>query len=353
MWASPRELGSGGPALASLGSSTVAILAGFCLTSAVSTGRNSGSPSQIAAGAFGLGAIAFVLSLAFIATAEDYAATPDLRLAYNPEARVSEKELTDQRALQRQDQIILAMYSKRVNAAVIAGITGTLIGLSLAMLADRLSAVSVIVAVVAGMVLLALVGDYIWTVNWWLFPRPVRAEMEAGPAGSRRQRRTERRDFQNDLLHQPAARGPLGQAGLTAMFGESWRAALCDPVMPRNVEDLLEIADAEGVGDLFRDVCERMSAYFDGVYADGPSIVFTAAVEGRHTRILALHALSSSSTNGVKFDVVVPRLATLWRVSQEKALSALPLLQANTTPRTSSTHHGFFRSTDQLHSFSS
>jgi hypothetical protein len=177
VWVSSRQLGSGGPGLASLGQGPVAILAGFDLTTAIllTTSTGHGGIVQAAIACFGLSAALFILAMAFITAAEDYSASPDVRMTYNPEARVSARELDEQRGMQRQDEDILSIYfNYRIIPCVTLAVLGTLTGLVLA-LGYKGWFAGVDVAVV-GVALVGVIYLIDWLKNgnnWWLFPRPV------------------------------------------------------------------------------------------------------------------------------------------------------------------------------------
>ena len=176
VWRSSRELGSGGSALASLGQGTVAILGGFDLTTAVllTTSNRNGAEYQAALACFAISAAMFALALAFIASAEDYAATPDERRMYYSEAQVSPDALEIQRGLQWQDHILLSIYyNKRVLPTVTLAVLGTLAGLALVILARGLSSGSIVAAAAVVAVAVVYAFDWIKRSNWWLFPRPI------------------------------------------------------------------------------------------------------------------------------------------------------------------------------------
>jgi hypothetical protein len=177
VWHAARELGSGGPGLASLGQGTVATLAGFDLASVVllSIGHTSGWAQQAAVACLGIAAAMLVLALAFIANAEEYSATPDERLIYYPEARISEKELNTQRGLQRQDAFLFSVYcNERVLRTVNLGVLFTLTGLALAVFTIGTTPGPMIAAAAAIFVGVIYLVDW-WKKgsNWWLFPRPL------------------------------------------------------------------------------------------------------------------------------------------------------------------------------------
>jgi hypothetical protein len=232
VWRSGRELGAGGAGLASLGQGTVAILAGFDLTTVIllSTSHSSRPAHQAAIACLGVGAAAFVLALAFIASAEDYSATPDDRLMYFPEARVSEAELDIQRGLQRQDGNILAIYyNYRVLPSVTCAVMLTLAGLALAVLQAGWSPGPAVAAAAAAVVGVIYLADFFIARrrgNWRLFPRAVL------PAWSREQfsekypnpdlgllsRRQQRRMFREQIVHLPVPIDTMSAHGRAAML---------------------------------------------------------------------------------------------------------------------------------------
>jgi hypothetical protein len=176
VWESSRQLGSGGAGLASLGQGPVAILAGFDLTTVVllTTGTGHGAVLQAAIACFGLSAALFILAMAFITTAEDYSASPDVRTTYHPESRFDAQVLAEQRHQQYQDENLLSIYfNYRVTPTVTLAVLGTLSGLVLVVVDRGWSPGPDIVAGGAIVVGLIYIVDMIKNGrNWWLFPRP-------------------------------------------------------------------------------------------------------------------------------------------------------------------------------------
>jgi tetratricopeptide (TPR) repeat protein len=230
VWRSGRELGAGGAGLASLGQSTVAILAGFDLTTVVllSASHQDGAIHQAATACLGVAAAVFVLALAFIASAEDYSATPDERLMYHPEARVCEEELDTQRGLQRQDYNILAIYyNHRVLPSVTCAVLLTLAGLALAVMQGGLSPGSAVAVTAAAAVVVIYLADFLIGRrggNWWLFPRAIlpawspdrfnQAYPDTGRLGSRQRRRR----FRSEIVRLPLPRDAMSPLGRAAML---------------------------------------------------------------------------------------------------------------------------------------
>lgn len=177
VWKSSRELGSGGPGLASIGQGPVAILAGFDLATVVllTTGNGRGGVLQAALACFGVSAALFILAMAFITAAEDYSATPGDRMMYYPEAKVSAEKLEEQRRLQRQDEAILSLYfNYRVVPTVTLAVLGTLAGLALVAVAKGWSPGPDVAMGGASVVGLIYIADVLGAGrNWWLFPRPL------------------------------------------------------------------------------------------------------------------------------------------------------------------------------------
>jgi hypothetical protein len=177
VWSRPRELGSGGAGLASLGQGPVAILAGFDLTTVVllSTSGGGGALHQAAIACFGASAALFILAMTFITTAEDFTATPDDRMMYAPEARVSAGALEAERGDQWQDENLLSIYyNYRVAPTVTFAVMGTLAGLVLVLLGHDRRIGPDVAAGAATLVGLIYLTDWLKRGGtWWLFPRPV------------------------------------------------------------------------------------------------------------------------------------------------------------------------------------
>jgi hypothetical protein len=227
VWRSPRELGAGGSGLASLGQGTVAILAGFDLTTVVllTTGSSGGGAVlQAAVACFGVSAATFALALAFIASAEDYAATPDERIMYYPEARESAKALEVQRGLQRQDENLLSTYyNKRVLPSVTLAVLGTLAGLTLVMLGRGWRLGPAIAAIAAIAVAIVYLIDWVKGGNWWLFPRAVLPVWTKGQLATKYPDQLttsqERKRSKDEMLHLPESKASMSEAGRRAMLG--------------------------------------------------------------------------------------------------------------------------------------
>jgi hypothetical protein len=171
VWDSPRELGSV-QSITAVGGTPISVLAGFSLTSAIMAATAAGSVwRDIAVALFAAAAGAFILALSLIVEAISYAASPDIRLNYRPEARVSEDALQEERGLQREDEWLLDIYNRRIGWSTTAGVVGSLGGLAAALLTAHITwgvAVGVVVVLlVAAVVVLNQVGK-----AGWLFPRP-------------------------------------------------------------------------------------------------------------------------------------------------------------------------------------
>jgi hypothetical protein len=223
VWSAPRELGSGGAGLASLGQGPVAILAGFDLTTVILLTTSGGTDAlrQAAIACFGVAAALFILAMTFITTAEDYSATPDDRMMYKPEARISASELELQRGDQWQDGNLLSIYyNYRVGPSVTLAVIGTLAGLVLVLLGHDHLIGPDIAAGATTLVALAYLADWLKRGgNWWLFPRPVLT-----PAGQRVRQGpfralTARRRLRLQVI-KPTLAWPMNPAGHTAMSAE-------------------------------------------------------------------------------------------------------------------------------------
>ncbi len=171
VWDSPRELGSV-QSITAVGGTPISVLAGFSLTSAIMAATATGSVwRDIAVALFAIAEGAFILALSLIVEAISYAASPDIRLTYRPEARVSEDALQEERGLQREDEWLLDIYNRRIGWSTTAGVVGSLGGLAAALLSAHITwgvAVGVVVVLlVASVVVLNQVGK-----AGWLFPRP-------------------------------------------------------------------------------------------------------------------------------------------------------------------------------------
>jgi MFS family permease len=178
VWDSPRELGSV-QSITAVGGTPISVLAGFSLTSAIMvSGAAGGVWRDVAVVLFAVAAAAFILAL----EAVSYAASPDIRLAYRPEARISEEVLQEERRLQYEDEWLLDIYNQRIVWSTTVGVAGSLGGLGAALLTARVTW-----GVVIGVVVLVLVTGVV-LLNQLnragrLFPRPhhVPAERRSPP----------------------------------------------------------------------------------------------------------------------------------------------------------------------------
>jgi hypothetical protein len=222
VWNSARELGSGGQGLASLGQGPVAILAGFDLATVVllTTSSASGALLQAAIACFGVSAALFTLAMAFITTAEDYSATPDDRMMYFPEARVSRDVLEAQRGRQWQDENLLGHYfNTRVLPSVTFAVLGTLAGLILVLLSRGWKPGPVIAAFAALAVALVYFTDWLKQGHgWWLFPRPVSPPVPTAAAMAQAPPARRIRRHQRYRITHVSEANPMSAAGRAAML---------------------------------------------------------------------------------------------------------------------------------------
>jgi MFS family permease len=171
VWDSPRELGSV-QSITAVGGTPISVLAGFSLTSAIMIASARGGVwRDVAVIFFAIAASAFILALSLIVDAINYAASPDIRLAYTPEAKVCEEVLQQQRKFQREDEWLLDIYNRHIVRSTTAGVVSSLLGLGAALLTARVSW-----GIIAGVVVLAVVTVVV-ALNFFnkagrLFPRP-------------------------------------------------------------------------------------------------------------------------------------------------------------------------------------
>jgi hypothetical protein len=171
VWRRPRELGSV-QSITAVGGTPISVLAGFSLTSAIMVAAAGGGVwRDVAVALFAVAAGAFILALELIVEAVNYAATPDMRLTYHPEAAVDEDALAFERDQQRQDEWLLDIYNRRISLGTTAGIAASLLGLGAALLTARVSwGVLAGVAVVVPLAALAVLNQGRRAA--WLFPNP-------------------------------------------------------------------------------------------------------------------------------------------------------------------------------------
>jgi hypothetical protein len=171
VWDSPRELGSV-QSITAVGGTPISVLAGFSLTSAIMAATASGSLwRDVAVALFAVAAAAFILALSLIVEAISYAASPDIRLTYRPEAKVSEEALQQERGLQREDEWLLDIYNQRITWSTTAGVVGSLGGLAAALLTAHVTWGVAVGVLVLLLVIAVVVLNQLGRAGW-LFPRP-------------------------------------------------------------------------------------------------------------------------------------------------------------------------------------
>ncbi len=129
IWDSPRELGSGA-AMSGIGSTAIAVLGGFALTTEVGTLALTATLwRDVALVLLSAAVSSFVIALVFVSESAQYQVTPDVRLNWTPEARHDPQVLETERRLQRQDEWLLDKYAIRISVATLFGIVSTLVAL--------------------------------------------------------------------------------------------------------------------------------------------------------------------------------------------------------------------------------
>ena len=177
VWDAPRELGSV-QSITAVGGTPISVLAGFSLTSAITLASARGGVwRDVAVSLFAIAAGSFILALTLIVEAISYAASPDVRLAFTPEAKVSEDVLQQERRMQREDEWLLDIYNKRIMRSTVAGVVSAVLGLGAALLRARVSWGVLVGVVVLAPIAVLIVLNHFGKAEW-LYPRPSRVPHE-------------------------------------------------------------------------------------------------------------------------------------------------------------------------------
>lgn len=115
-------------------------------------------------------------------------------------------------------------------------------------------------------------------------------------------------------------------------------------------KELQELADDNGVGELYRQLVEGLRACFDSSGRTRSSITFMGNLEGGRYTIFSLIPESSGVEKGVRFQVFIDRLAQYLGVEKESLIVAFPPGTQDYEPWSGAPPHlaGFFRTPDDI-----
>jgi len=125
---------------------------------------------------------------------------------------------------------------------------------------------------------------------------------------------------------------------------------------PLSLEELSKEAFAQGVGELYQRMVERLREQFDRVGTTLRSIAFIGRMEGSFNTILSLIPGESNASNGLRFQVYIVRLAKYLGVDEADATSLLPPKREKWNPLSASPEEyrgytGFFKDREEVKQF--
>jgi len=118
-------------------------------------------------------------------------------------------------------------------------------------------------------------------------------------------------------------------------------------------EELQEIADSNGVGELYEQLVKGLTACFDSRTRTQSSIALIGDMEGRKNTIFSLIPAKSSAEKGVRFQVYIDRLVGYLGAEKEGLTAAFPPGTKDYEPWKEAPPHlaGFFRTLDDIAQF--
>ena len=115
-------------------------------------------------------------------------------------------------------------------------------------------------------------------------------------------------------------------------------------------EELQEIAERNGVGELYQRLVEGFTNYFEQKGTNKSAIVFIAVIENSRNTIFSLVPGESDSSQGVRFQVYIDRLSKFLSVSKKDIIGILPSESEKYEPwkHAPPMLTGFFKSTNEI-----
>ena len=90
------------------------------------------------------------------------------------------------------------------------------------------------------------------------------------------------------------------------------------------IEDLQKIAESKDVGDIFKDLIERLMNYFDQRGTTRSTVAFIGIIEESRNTIFSIIPGESDASQGVRFQLYIDRLSQYLSVSKEEVIKILP-----------------------------
>jgi len=91
-----------------------------------------------------------------------------------------------------------------------------------------------------------------------------------------------------------------------------------------NYEQLEEIADKNGVGELYKPLFEGLKNYFDYPGTTASTVAFIGVIEGSRNTIFSLVPGESDASKGLHFQVYIDRFADYLKTDKQNLLNVLP-----------------------------
>lgn len=121
-------------------------------------------------------------------------------------------------------------------------------------------------------------------------------------------------------------------------------------------EELREIADSNGVGELYSKLVEGLRLLFDYTSTTKSSITFIGVQDEKRNTIFSLIPSESNISQGVKFQVYMKRFSEFFNIEEDLAKSLLPTNKTEWNPYPKlgiqySGYEGFFKDAEEVERF--
>jgi len=122
---------------------------------------------------------------------------------------------------------------------------------------------------------------------------------------------------------------------------------------PLSYEELQEIAERNGVGELYRQLVERLTSCFDQRVTTRSTIAFIGIMGGSRNTIFSLVPRESDSNQGVRFQVYIDRLSEYLGANRDSVIGILPSESEEYEPWKGAwpTLVGFFKNVNEVDQF--
>jgi len=97
-------------------------------------------------------------------------------------------------------------------------------------------------------------------------------------------------------------------------------------------DQLQQIADERGVGELYATAVEGMGRLFDGKHTTRSSVAFIGVMEGKRNTVLSLLPLESKAAKGLRFDFYVARPTEYLSADEDRVMGCFPSELERYTP---------------------